>query len=460
MKKVDSKHSDYSHHYPQWKKCRLIAEGSETVKLETTKFLPSLSGQKDDDYNDYIKRALFFEGTTRTITGLQGLLFSKEPTIKEPERNNILLNLLAGYSSVKSFLKKITKEVITVGRCCLLVDVNEVGDPYITIYTAEDVINWRVERVNGELLVTLVVLCEMVDVHNVFDTKTEKRYRVLSLVDGFYQQDVYTKDKDTDEFTLLQGYPINPTKNGRGLDRIPFFFINENGMLTDVSRPPLSGLVNVNISHYMNSADLEHGRHFTGLPTAWVAGFKSEEGGKLKVGSRTAWISSKSDARAGYLEFTGQGLSSLENALKEKQDMMIVLGARLLEAPKAASESADNQKNRKHGENSILVNISDSVSDAVTEAVRFGAEWAAGNPDDYSISLCRDFITLDASPQLLLALMQQVQGGLMSFDSYFYNLKKAGMYPDGETSATELDKIDVTDPTLTGADTDSVNSQS
>ena len=263
-----------------------------------------------------------------------------------------------------------------------------------------------------------------------------------------YSQELYIRKKQNDksdqaEWIMYPGYPVYPQQIGRNLREIPFYFINVNGSSPEPERPPLSGLVNVNISHFSNSADLEHGRHFTGLPTPWVAGFDMGQAGKLKIGSQTAWVSKDATAKAGYLEFTGSGLSTLENALKEKQEMMIILGARFLEAPKKASEAADNQASRKQGENSILANIADSVSDGVTKAVRFAATWANTTPEDYQVEVYKDFASLTADPQILGALMGAIQGGLISNETFFYNIKRMGLVPDGTTFESEQDLIEV-----------------
>ena len=451
MKDVDSTHPSYDKYLYSWNTCRLVSSGSEAVKNMGDKLLPMLEDQKLEEYLKYKSRALFFEATTRTITGLVGMMFAKEPEILEPEEKNFLKSTLPGYLSVKSFLKEISKEIITVGRHSVLVDVDSSGKPYLATYQAEDIINWRIENVGVSRTLTLVVLREKVVEHEGFKNKEKEYFRVLQLdSDGFYYQELYEKVKDTSEFALIPGYPLYPEKKGRRINEIPFYFIGVNGLSDRVERPPLSGLVNVNISHYQNSADLEHGRHFTGLPTPWVAGFSSDEDNTLSIGSQSAWISNDPNAKAGFLEFTGQGLSSLENALKEKQDMMIILGARLLEAPKLASESSANQVIRKQGESSILSNIADSVSDGVGRALKFAAEWEGENPDDYGIGLNREFASIEADHRMVLALMQQFQNGLISYDTYFFNAKRSGLIPDEVTSEQEKSKIEIDRPMFFG----------
>ena len=458
MKGVDTKHKLYCKQLTSWNKCRIVAEGSEAIKEKGVEYLPQLEDQSPTEYAAYKNRALFFEGTTRTITGLTGMMFAKEPILTCPKGSSFFEKITPSFVPIKTFLKNTAGEVVTVGRLGLLVDVGVGGsdEPYISQYKAEDILNWRTELVDGKQVLTHVVLREESTIFRQFEETTTEQFRVLRLiyVDGVrvYTQELYiksTNNSSKDEFSLSEGYPLFPEKKGARLEQIPFYFINANGTQPTPVRPPLIGLANVNLSHYMNSADLEHGRHFTGLPTPWVAGFPLNGYQKLSIGSQVAWVSTKPEAKAGFLEFTGQGLSTLENALKEKQDMMIVLGSRVLEAPKKASESADNQKNKKQGESSILANIADSVSEGVNAAIKFAADWGGEDPKDFSVEIHKDFVTMEANPQMITAMMGALQGGVMSFETWFYNLKQAGMIPDGVTVEEERDRIDAMNAAFT-----------
>lgn len=422
-------------------RCRKVCAGSEEVKRCGELFLPKLTEQDAGEYLRYKERALFFEGSGRTVAGLVGMLFAKEPAIEEEKDGEFLESLVQGYSSFETFLRKTAKEVIVVGRVGLLVDIDDLGEPYLAMYDSESIVNWRVWKDGGRDVLGLVVLRESYMIYDGFNEEEKYQYRVLRLnEEGNYEQNLYRKDDKDKEWVLVEGYPILPTKKGAFLSEIPFLFLRVDGLDPGMVRPPIAGLVNVNISHYVNSADLEHGRHFTGLPTAWVAGFPT--GTKLSVGSTKAWVTSKSDAKAGYLEFTGKGLGSLENALKEKQDMMIVLGARLLEEPKKASESSDNQAQKKQGENSILANIGRVVSLGVTKAIKFAADWKSeGKGEKYNVEICNDFTVLKAEPQFLTALQQALQGGFISYETFFYNLRRAGLFPEGVTIEDEENRI-------------------
>jgi hypothetical protein len=100
---------------------------------------------------------------------------------------------------------------------------------------------------------------------------------------------------------------VYPLMNGKPLDFIPFTFLSADDTTPEVDEPPLIDLVNMNLSHYRTCADLEHGAHFTGLPTPYVCGAQLENpNDKLYIGSQSAWMLKSPDAKVGFLEFTAR----------------------------------------------------------------------------------------------------------------------------------------------------------
>jgi len=76
-----------------------------------------------------------------------------------------------------------------------------------------------------------------------------------------------------------------------------------------------------------------------------------------------AWVSDVAGAQAGYLEFTGQGLTTFERAMGRDERLMAVLGSRLLHDQKKVGETAEAIRLRQSGEDSVLTAIATSVSE-------------------------------------------------------------------------------------------------
>src|SRR5204863_3440148 len=92
-------------------------------------------------------------------------------------------------------------------------------------------------------------------------------------------------------------------------------------------------------------------------------------------GSSTAWVSETPGATAGFLEFTGQGLTTFERAMDRDERLMAVLGTRMLEAQKRVGETAEAIELRQSGENSVLSAVSLSVSNSLTQVLRWVYWW-------------------------------------------------------------------------------------
>ena len=486
---VDFKHPQYTRSADRWRRCRTATAGEDEVKMGAEMHLPRLKGQSEPEYEAYKARAQFFGSVDRTRIALSGAIHRKSPSVEFPDSEREMLDSLGKRrESLDALANMITDQVLTVGRCGIMVDAqisagpDRAPQPYITQYLAENITNWHEEVIDDKLQLTMVVLRE-VSMESAGDDEFDKvdveRYRVLRLRkggvnfeetedengdtrraviagegDGYtYYQEIYEKrelgegDNMSEEWVLVQVI-VPKGIGGRDLDSIPFIFVNPTNCGPDIEKPPLLDLADVAFSYYRTSADLEHGRHFTALPTPWAAGFDAK--GALFLGSSRAWVSENAQAKAGFLEFTGAGLSSLFDGLQEKKKEMAVLGGRLLEESRAGVEAAETHKLRQNGESSVLANISMSVSEGITWALKFALMWIGKEEKaaDISFELNRDFNIIGLSSQDLTALMGAYQAGLISWPTFFYNIQRGELIPDGITADDELERIALDGPQL------------
>ena len=266
---------------------------------------------------------------------------------------------------------------------------------------------------------------------------------------------IWTKINEDGKDSFIIEEELFPTKLGARLDYIPFVFINaEEANTTDIVKPPLSGVVNANLFHYRVAADYAHGLHWTALPTPWVSGAAQlEKDTKLEIGSGVAWLLPEANCRAGYLEFTGQGLQPIADALKESEHIMAAIGARLLEKQRSGVEAAETARIRQSGEMSILGSLVSSVGSGFEIAARFIADWVNYNQDEVIIEMNTDFIKEKMGPQELTALVGAYQAGGISLETFVYNLEAGEMLAPGTTADEEMDRIGSLGPALPEAKT-------
>jgi hypothetical protein len=384
------------------------------------------------------------------------MLFLTPPKITAPSSlDDIIANITMSGLSLHQFAEMIAEEIVVIGKVGVLVDyppiVNAVtlaqaqaqgARPYATMYDAESIINWKTGRINNVEQLTLVVLEEENEIAvDEFESKCEPQWRVLDLWDGgIYRQRVFRKDK-RGEFVLVD--EIYPQINGRPLNKIPFEFFGVRDNSPCVDKPPLLDLVDVNLSHYRTTADYEHGLHFTGLPTPVVTGYYSDDKSpSLRIGSGTAWLLPEAQSKAFYLEFTGQGLGELREALRSKEAMMATLGARILAPEKRAAESAQTANIHRSSENSVLASISQSISIGLTHVMEYLRDWSGVN-GDVKIELNRDFIPNSMTAQDLDSLVKSWQSGAISHQTLFDNLVAGDIIMQDVSFDDEMERIAV-----------------
>lgn len=445
---IDSVHPKYKLRLPQWQKCRDAFEGEDAIKERGSEYLPKLKGQSEDDYSTYKRRALFYSITAKSVSALVGMATSCESKKIYPDSMKQYFedSLMIQFDEI--FSVSLT-ETLLQSRCGILVDLpSDGGDPYPTIYSAEDIINWRTNE-SGEP--TMVMLREVYDNEiDEYQTESAIRYRELRLDDlGEYVQIIHESKRVstlTSQSTQTSIPPesfdsviTKPTVSGVPMTEIPFYLVNPLGIGFADHKPLMLDIANINISHYMSSADLEHGRHFTGLPTPVIIGADSNK--DLFIGSTKFLVIPDKGGNAKYLEFTGQGLQSLEKAMAEKQGQLASLSARLLDQSSRGSEAADAVKLRYSSETASLTTVVKSIRMALNLVYKTIAVMLKEDPSECSIVLGTDFMEAQLSAAEMNALFEGYIAGAISKESLVYNLRRGQRLDPNRSDDDEMKSI-------------------
>jgi len=481
MPKVEHTHRDYDKRLPQWIKVRDCIEGEDAIKAKKTDYLPKLSGHSTDgpgNYNAYLMRASFLGAAGRTVESLEGMVMRKDPDMTWPEGRLDILKTIGRKNETWDELQDLAlEENLGPGRYGMLVDspTTDPGEPkpFIATYFAENITDWEDDEIDGRREPILITLREVFTIEtDQGEVKPLTRYRRLMLgvpmpetqeemeltIEEFitlvglkvtdfnegpvYFQEIWEEDPDAEDSQskfVRVAIVVPRMFGGRLIRRIPFTTFNPSQPGLKPEKPSILALVNINLSHYRNSADLEHGRHFTALPQAWASGF-SFDAKEVWIGSGTAWVTENVGAKAGYLEFTGAGLGHLKEGMDDKAKQMAALGARLLEEAPTQPEAAETVRLRHSGEQSVLSKISQSTSDGLTKVLGTLAEWLA-IPGEVGVTLNKDFNILGITPQMLQAQMLLVQSGMLSWNALFWNMKRGEIIPDGISEDDEAARI-------------------
>jgi hypothetical protein len=440
---VDSPSRQYTANQSVWQRCRDCFQGSDAVKAQKSLYLPPLGShiRKPEKYLEYVTRAMFFNATRRTIQGLAGAIFQKAPVATVPEGfDEFLKDVTLTGVPADVFMFNVSREVLTTGRYAVLVDITPEGRPYWCGYRAEDVVSWYEAVKAGDRYLAQVVVRTRTETPvdgDPFKFELVEAYRVLSVVDGKYQAQTWTKEGKA----WVAGDAVYATRRGEALTQIPIVFFGPTAITPDVEPPPMLDLVDVNLSHYRTMADLEHGRHLVALPTPWIAGTLGK-GGTLEIGSGVAWQIEKG-GQVGMCEFTGAGLASLVTAEQDKRKMMAVLGATLLEEQPRTVETLGGMSMRHAGEQASLRSVTQVLEEGATQLTQWSVYWAGSDAPEEEVKyeLNKDFFQTKMTSEEFKAQVLALQAGTISYATFYANVAAGGHTRPGVTAEEEQEQI-------------------
>ena len=424
MAKLEA-HPQHQTASPVWARIRDAVAGQDAIKARRGDYLPQLEGQNSKAYNAYLARATYYNAVDRTVLSMLGEIFRRDPVFRVPEQyEDKLMEIGRAGTPLMVEAKACVEEQITVGRCGLLVDADAEGGapPYVALYKAEDITDWTFTLLRGRLRLQRVLLREEMPPEQGSRERTTGRFQYRELMlneDGIYVQHLWTPRKGfkgnmlgDEEFDVSDEFV--PTSFGRPLTSIPFVVPGVKSAHPDVQKPILQDLVDLNLAHYRNSADLEHGIHYAALPTPWGVGLPADENGnapQVKIGPDQFLCADDPNAKFGVLSFAGD-LENLENAIKQKENQMMSLGARYLETGRLTAENPVAMKMRYGGEHAALGNIADAASQAWTQVLRIWVQWQGGDPAEVSVKFNKDFSSGRLPARDLTALLKGWKEGL------------------------------------------------
>jgi len=426
--------------------------GDLAIKAKTTTYLPMPNEGSPDimakRYKSYLLRAVFYNVTKRTLDGLCGQIFMREPFIELPAKlAALLLDADGSGVSLVQVAKRAAHYGVGYGRAGVFVDYPstdapltvaaiERGDirPTITVYAPWQVINWRTTIRGARKLLSLVVIEEEVDSEvSTFATSKIKQWRVLQLIDDVYTVQLWRLEKGGKHEPFVTFVPRDSV--GNTLSEIPFQFIGAYNNDEEVDDAPLYDIATMNIAHYRNSADYEESCFMVGQPTPVLAGLtedwvKNVLEGTIVLGSRSA-VMLPVGGTAILLQASPNQLPAAAMEHKEKQ--MVALGARIVEQ-RAVVRTATEAGFDHTTEGSVLSSVAKNVSACFTWALGWCARFAGAEPTA-QFMLNTDFDIATLTPEARRQLILEWQSGAITWDEVRLNLHKSGVASTDDAEA-------------------------
>lgn len=450
---------------PQYQLIADCLAGEQQVKKQRQLYLPTPGDPNQQNaekrYSDYLTRAVFYNVAGRTLDGLVGRVFTRDPLLDVPTLLNPVIEDANGESvSFEQQTQDATAKVLALGGVGLHVDYPNVQGaasradlergnirPTIHLYTRVDVVNWRKVRKGGKDVLTLVVLREEYTVPvDDFASKIDFQYRVLRLTDNIYTTEIWRRPvAETGGYQLVEGPYIPLNASGQPYDEIPFRFIGPRKNGTDIEKPPMYDLCSLNMAHYRNSADYEESCFITGQPTIWAGGLtqqwvKDVLNGKVLIGARGI-LPLPEGGSAGILQPEPNSLPF--EAMEHKEKQMVALGAKLVEQ-KSVQRTATEAQQDEDSESSVLSSTARNVSKGFLWALQWCGYFVGVPESSIKFELNTDFDLSKMSPAERTQLVKEWQAEAITYSEMRTALRRAGvatLTDDEAKTAIETDRV-------------------
>jgi len=273
-----------------------------------------------------------------------------------------------------------------------------------------------------------VVLRESPEIPDGFGFKTAEQYRELALEDDGFVCRVWRRSGPKGGGPLAVTDEFRPEGVTGRLKEIPFTFVGAQNNDPSIDESPLYDIAMINLGHYRNSADYEDSVFWCGQAQPWISGLTEQwvkllEAKGVYVGSRAPMLLPAGGA-FGYAQPAPNTL--VKEAMGDKNQMMIELGARMVVASLAA-KTATESRGDQSASTSVLAGCVANVSEAYTRAIMWCCAYMGIADKKVAYQVNQEFVELTADPQMITALVGLwQQGGFAKADLRAY-LRKLGL---------------------------------
>ena len=215
---------------------------------------------------------------------------------------------------------------------------------------------------------------------------------------------------------------------GKRINYIPFTFIGADNNDSSVDAPPLESLVDVNIGHYRNSADVEESSFIASQPTLMiypgqamnVSQFKEANPNGIRLGSRMG----HNLGAGGASELLQAQPSNLAMELMlKKENQAVMIGAQLITP--TVQITAEAARLQRGADTSIMVTVAQNVSQAYAKQIRWCCDFM-GVTGEVVFELNTEMFMQQLTAQDRAQWIADINAGLMPMRAYYAAMRAAG----------------------------------
>jgi hypothetical protein len=411
-----------------WTRNREIVAGSRVVRPNAARYLTKPRDMTTEDFRLYANRVPFFPGATRAYEGLMGLINREAPTILCPDGvRDVLETITAQGFTIEDLAEDLHSERLITNYTGLVTDypvapkgmslataIDQGFRPFIAMYKAESILGIELGVIGNRQRVTRVRLLD--------DTKT---VRELRLIDNVYSIVIHRNDGGT----WKEDAPIVPTRGGQTLNEIPFTLDSSSRDFMPVNAP-LGGVVDLNIAHYIASANYATEQYFSTCRIIVTGNLENEDAKKLATYPGARWNFEKPDVESKFLAPTDNVLSDLRQTVEDLHAQMITLSSRISEGDTSSNVAAETLRIRDNSSNASLAGIVRRGDRSLNDQLQWVCYWLGIPEDAVTYESNTDFGASPLTAQDVTSRMALWQAGAISLETFLNMMIESGFLPE------------------------------
>ena len=431
--------------------CNALMGGTTGMREQGTRYLPIEPAETPTAWASRISRTVLFPAFEKAINTMLGKPFGQPIAIEDDVPVAIkeaLENVDLAGRDFDTFSRDLFKQTLQDGIGWVLVDYPRVPtdltvaderelqvQPYLVHIPLANVLGWKSKTISGIPTLTQFRYLEIVETDDgQWGSKDVKRVRVLE--PG--QVTVYQQGADAK-------WDVVPEESGpMTLPQIPLVTFYTGRTAWMQAQPPMESLAWLNVEHWQSRSDQRHILHFARVPLLFGKGIERAQDGQIVIGpDRLITGGPESDLKV--VEHSGAAIEAGRQDLQDIEDAMRRVAGELLTG-KVQKTATETDREAGEGEATLKQWVR-TFEDALELCLDLMAQWL-NEPSGGRLCINTEWDDEELQADMMTALTNLHDKGLMSKDSVLWNLKQGGKLPPDRTVEEEKTLIEAEGPSL------------
>ncbi len=445
-----------------WALIECVRGGTRAMREAGEQYLPKEQNEDNEAYMARLSRATLAPIYVRLVRVFASMILRKPVKILNTEGMaesdfQLILSHLDDIdhrgSDIQLFAFELLKEAIHGGYCGVEViypkvdglqtradEVSSGVRPFWSLYNSQKIIGSKIE---DNTLTQVRILQNVIQPEGEWGEKEVEQVLVYRFIEDVLVSEVYQEYTDKDgkpEWELVDAVPLEiPNLE----DTLPFVFVFSDRRLVQ-SPPPMLEVAYLNVRHFQITADLENSIHVAAIPRMFIFGASEDDiAATSTLSGNMAIAIPNADARVDWNAPNPQAFQPCTDRLEVIKNEMLELGLSTMTSQKNVGESADSKRLDRSQSDSQLAVLSQNLQNALYQALRIHVAYMGLDPDTTpTVQVNRDFDGMAMSSQMVGSLLNILNAGKLSTETFLWLLQYGEVLPDDLNLEEEIARID------------------